>query len=384
MTIQLVERRETFAEFLRELAGERTVAVDTEAASFHRYHPRIYLIQISTPTNTVVIDPIAVGDLTPIGDLLANDEVVKIFHDADYDLRLFDREFGFHARNLFDTRIAAQFLNEPGISLGALLEKYFGVRPDKRFQRADWSMRPLSPAMLDYAAGDTTHLYQLSELLRQNLAEIGRLDWVTEECERAERTRWTGGEPDPATDFTRIKGARALDHRGLARLRELAAWRARLAAELDRAEFRIISNETLLHLAQHPVSEVAELRGVRGVGRDLVERHGQDIVGALRRAEEVPVDQLPRFPRGVRQAPDPAYDARVAALKEARNQLAETFRLVPGVLCPNGTLEAIARYQPEHASDLAAISEVRRWQIGAIGETLVQAMHHAYQNKEHQ
>src|SRR5690606_13418121 len=108
-----------------EVAGAPLVALDTEAASFHRFHDRVYLVQLSTREITAVIDPLGVGDLTPIGTLLADPAIETIFHDADYDLRLFDKEFGFRAKNLFDTRVAAQFLNEPGIGLGALLEKYF-------------------------------------------------------------------------------------------------------------------------------------------------------------------------------------------------------------------------------------------------------------------
>ncbi len=135
------------------MAGAPLLAIDTEAASFHRYLDRIYLIQLSTRDLTAVIDPLGVGSLDPIGSLLADPSVEKVFHDADYDLRLFDKEFGFHAANLFDTRIAAQFLNEPGIGLGALLQKYFGITADKRFQRADWSARPLTPPMLGIRRG---------------------------------------------------------------------------------------------------------------------------------------------------------------------------------------------------------------------------------------
>src|SRR5919201_1473440 len=104
-----------------------------------------------------------------------------VFHDADYDLRLLHQEYGFSATNLFDTRIAAQLLNEPGVGLAALLEKYLAVRLDKRFQRADWSARPLSPEMLEYAASDTRHLPELRDLLRTRLEAKGRLDWALEE-----------------------------------------------------------------------------------------------------------------------------------------------------------------------------------------------------------
>ncbi len=375
MDVRLVDDPPHFSALLAEIGDAPLVALDTEAASFHRYHDRIYLIQLSTPRMTAVIDPLGVGDLAPIGALLANPAIVKVFHDADYDLRLFDKEFGFHARNLFDTRIAAQFLNEPGIGLGALLEKYFNVMSDKRFQRADWSARPLTKPMLEYAAGDTVHLCELQDILRASLAAIGRLSWVEEEFVRLEATRWTGRDGDPANAFLKLKGAKALDRRSLAILRELHQWRAQLAASMDRAEFRIVGNEVLFHLAQHPVGDMDALAVVKGIGRDSLERRGPEMLAAIGRGRAVPDAELPRVPRLPRRAADPAYEARLEALKHARNAIAARLELAPGVLCPNGTLEAIGRAEPENLEAMSALPEVRRWQIDVLGPELIAAMH---------
>ncbi|HEY3934483.1 MAG TPA: HRDC domain-containing protein [Gemmatimonadales bacterium] len=373
MTVRLVDRPDAFAGLLAEIATARLVALDTEAASFHRYHDRIYLIQLSTTTLTAVIDPLGVGNLAPIGDLLANPQVEKIFHDADYDLRLFDKEFGFHAANLFDTRIAAQFLNEPGIGLAALLDKYFGLKADKRFQRADWSVRPLSPAMLEYAAGDTVRLCELYSILRAKLDEISRLSWVEEECRLAERTRWTA--PDVSElDFLRVKGAKALDRRSLALFRALHGWRSRVADDLDRAEFRIVGNEVLLFLAQHPVDSVAELGRIKGIGREILDRRGEEIVAAITEGRVVPESELPSVPRPARRVADPACETRLEGLKRERNRLATEFSLAPGVLCPNGTLEEIARAEPENSESLIRVPGVRQWQVEVIGQALIAAM----------
>lgn len=374
MDVRLVDRPDTFEELLGELAGAPMLAIDTEAASFHRYLDRIYLIQLSTPDITAVVDPLGVGTLQPIGDILADPTIEKVFHDADYDLRLFDKEFGFHATNLFDTRIAAQFLNEPGIGLGALLQKYFGVTADKRFQRADWSARPLTPAMLDYAAGDTNHLCELRDILRNRLHEIGRLPWVAEELELLEATRWTGSTEEPVTGYLRMKGAKALDRRSLAVLRELYVWREGLAARLDRASFRIAGNEVLFELAQRPVRTPDALNKVRGIGRDTVERRGADILAAIERGLAIPDDLLPKVERPPRRVPDPAFEARVEALKVVRNRLAQRYDLAPGVLCPNGTLEAIARVVPKDLDELGAIREVRKWQVKEFGQELLKAI----------
>src|SRR5512139_1176209 len=188
---QLVATERDLAELLDELGREPVLAIDTEAASFHRHHDRIYLIQVSSRTRTAIIDPLALPDLSGFGALLANPAIESVFHDADYDLRLFDRQYGFRAARLFDTRVAAEFLGEPGLSLAALLERHFGVRIDKRFQRADWSERPLSPEMLAYAAADTTHLVGLRDLLAERLEAAQRTAWAEEEFAALTTVRWT-------------------------------------------------------------------------------------------------------------------------------------------------------------------------------------------------
>lgn len=373
MPVRLIDQPDDFAALLREIDGVDCLAIDTEAASFHRYHDRIYLIQLSSPGQTVVIDPLGVGDLAPIGAILADSGIEKIFHDADYDLRLFHKEFGFTSRNLFDTRVAAQLLGEPGIGLGALLQKYFDLSPDKRFQRADWSARPLTDAMLDYAAGDTSQLHELRVILRDKLIELGRLDWATEEFVMTEGIR-SAAAPAEGEGFFRLKGAKALDRRAMAILRELYQWREATAAALDRAAFRVMGNEVLFALAGKPVTTVAELAAVRGVGRDIVGRKGEEVVSAIRYALELPDDQLPRVVRPPRRAPDLAYEARLERLKKVRNALAEEYQLLPGVMCPNGILESISREQPQDAEAMAAIPGMRRWQIREFGARLITAL----------
>jgi len=372
--VRLVDRPETFHALLDEVRGAPLVALDTEAASFHRFHDRIYLVQLSTRTLTAVIDPLGVGDLTPIGDLLVDPAIEVIFHDADYDLRLFDKQFGFRASHLFDTRIAAQFLNEPGIGLGALLAKYFDVTADKRFQRADWSARPLSPPMLDYAAGDTVHLCELRDILLEQLDAMGRTEWVAEEFENLEKIRWTGGGEGPETAFLRLKGSKALQRRELAILRELYNWREETSARLDRASFRVLGNEVLFALAQQPVHSLEELGRVKGVGQEGAQRRGNEILAAIAKGEAIPERDLPRVERPARRIPDPAFEARVEALKHRRNRLAEELQLAPGVLCPNGTLEAIARAEPTSLDALAMIPELRRWQVKVLGPSLLEAV----------
>jgi len=363
------------AEAIAALEREPLVAADTEAASFHRYRDRIYLIQLSSPSRTEIVDPLAITDLSPVGRLLADPAVEKIFHDADYDLRTLDRDYGFRARSMFDTRIAAQFAGEPAVGLAALLEKYAGVKLAKEHQKADWSRRPLPPAMLAYAAADTEHLPVLRERLRARLTELGRLGWAEEEFTRLEELRWTGA-PDGADAYLRIKGAKALAPRQLAALRELYRWRETLAAEQDRATFRIIGNDALLAVARTLPRAPADLSDLGGLPATLAGRHGPALLAAVRRALELPEAELPRRERLPREPRDPAAEARVERLKAARNRVAAELALDPGVLCGRTTLEAVARAQPlpNDRAGLARVGELRRWQIDVLGDALLAAL----------
>jgi ribonuclease D len=354
---------------------EPLVAVDTEAASFHRYVDRVYLVQLSTRRETVIIDPLAIPDLSEFGALLANPRVEKVFHDADYDLRTLDRDYGFRARHLFDTRIAAQLAGEPAIGLAALVQKYLGITLTKTHQRADWSQRPLTPPMLAYAAADTHHLPALRDALRDRLGTLGRLAWVEEECVRLEALRWSGeGSPGAAEPFQRIKGGRALTPRQLAVLRELVAWRQSEAAQQDKALFRIIGNECLLAVSQALPRSPAALHEVRGLPATLARRYAPALIAAVDRAMALPEQDLPVRERGPRQPRDPELDSLVERLKAARNQVAERLSLDPGVLCGKTTLETIARARPADREALAAVDAVRRWQVEVLEDALLRAL----------
>jgi len=371
--MSLIETASDLEALVTRLRREPLLAVDTEAASFHRYRDRVYLFQVSSRTETAIVDPLAVGGLAPLGGVLADPAIEIVFHDADYDLRLLDREYGLRTSNLFDTRIAAQLLNEPGVGLAALLEKYLQVTLDKRFQRADWSTRPLSPGMLAYAASDTTHLPVLRDILRRQLQERGRLGWAEEEFELLTATRYTPPDGDEPP-YLRMKGAKALRGRELAVLRELYEWRDGVAQRADKATFRILNNDPILAMARTPPTDVAALKAIPGISGEQADRRGGDILAAVKRGLAVPERDLPRIARAPRRPHDPELDARLDRLKTARNRLATQLNLAPGVLCPNGTLEAIARANPATITKMAAIPDFRRWQLSTIGGELLEAL----------
>lgn len=362
---------ERASSFLDSIADVRELAIDTEGASFHRYVDRIYLLQLSTQHHSAILDPLHAGSLPKLGALMENRDVELIFHDADYDLRLLRQDYGWHATHLFDTRIAAQLLGIPAFGLAALLEKFFDVKLDKQHQRADWSMRPLTPGMLDYAGQDTRYLLDLRDELRTGLEEAGRMSWAQEEFERLESIHFAPDDPDA---FMRTKGARDLKRRELALLRELVQWRDQRAAALDRATFRVMGNEAMFEIIRVQPKSREELAAIKGVPRGVVERHASDLLDAVSRGLAVPEADLPRFPRAARWDRDPDFDANVSKLKAARDAAATRLKLDPGVLCARDRIEAVARRKPKSVEELREIPELRRWQAEVLGPDFVAAL----------
>src|SRR6185312_4544837 len=369
---EYLDQSSEVARFLDQVSDVTELALDTEGASFHRFLDRIYLLQLSTRERSAIIDPLPIGTPQKLGDLLQDPKVEVVFHDADYDLRLLHQDYGWHVTKIFDTRVAAQLLGIKSFGLAALLEQYFDVKLDKKHQRADWSMRPLTPDMLEYAAQDTRFLLQLRDQMKAALERRGRLRWAREEFARLEGTRWEAEEA--MEGFLRLKGARDLTRRELAVLREVANWRDTVAAQLDRATFRVMGNEVLLELARRAPRSVSELSAIKGMPKGMIERGGADIVASVRRGMEAPEAGLPKFPRGQRWNKDRDFDDRVNRLKAVRDEAATRLELDPGVLCSREKLENVARSGAKTIEDLVKVPDLRRWQVEEMGGGFLEAL----------
>ncbi len=360
------------ASFFGTIAAAQDVAIDTEGASFHRFVDRVYLLQLSTPTEHAVLDPLAITPPAGLGALVEDPRVQVVFHDADYDLRLLRQDYGWKVQGLFDTRVAAQLLGVKQFGLAALLGEHFGVKLDKKHQRADWSMRPLTADMLSYAAQDTMHLLALRDILRDQLERADRMSWAAEEFARLEAVEFSAD--DPANAFLKVKGARDLSRRELGVLRELVQWRDHVAATLDRATFRVMGNEPLLEIARIAPQSASGLTAIKGVPRGISETRIADVLAAVARGLAVPADALPQFPKAPRWDRDPKFEERVSALRSVRDAVAARLDLDPGVLCSRERLETVARKVPTSLSDLEAIPDLRHWQIGLMGTEMLRAV----------
>lgn len=360
LTNDIVQDQQALNFLVAQLQEENTLAFDLEADSLHHYTEKVCLIQVSNLSQTALIDPLAPIELSPLAPVLANREVRKVFHGADYDMRSLYRDFGFQVCNLFDTMIACQFLGEKEVGLAAALKKRFGVELDKKYQKADWSKRPFSPQMIEYAKMDTSLLIKLYLLLEADLRAKGRLEWVEEESELVSCVRAASRDNEPL--FLRFKGATKLKPRALAVLEELLHLRDEKARKKDVPPFRIIGNEPLRELAELQPRTLADLNGISGLSPKLIESFGRDILKVVAKGAAIPVAKLPCFPMSERTIRDRYQEERLKRLKEWREIKAADLGLGVGIIANNNLLEALADAAPNSMESLAEIPGLKGWQ----------------------
>lgn len=370
--MQYLDTAAAVADFARLIAEAPSIALDTEGASFHRFVDRVYLMQLSTRSATAIVDPLATGDLLSLKPLVESPDTEIVFHDADYDLRLLRQDYGWATRRIFDTRIAAQLLGYKAFGLAALLELHFGIALDKKFQRADWSLRPLSEGMLQYASQDTMYLLALRDILHAELDAKGRLGWAAEEFTRLEQTQWSA--EDVSQVYLKVKGARDLKRRELAVLRELVPWRDGVAKELDRATFRVVSNDVLLEICKVQPTTRQALGVIKGMPRGVLDQRGDVVLASVARAMALEEAALPKFPKAPRWDKDPEFDDRSARLRAVRDGVAATLELDPGVLCSREKLDTIARRLPTTMEELYETPDLRKWQADLLGSGVLRAL----------
>jgi len=362
----LVIDQHSLNQLVERLSRESLLAFDLEADSLHHYTEKVCLIQVSSESENCLIDPLAPLDIKVLAPIFADPNVRKIFHGADYDMRSLYRDFGITVNNMFDTMIASQFLGESEFGLAALLKKRFGVELDKRYQKADWSKRPLSPEMAEYAMKDTSLLIDLYRQLESELRVKGRLAWVEEESELVAGARYSSREGELMC--LRFKGANKMKARELAVLEELLLFRDEKARAADVPPFRILSNDLLRELAEKQPRSNFELVGIHTMSSKLIERFGRGVLQAIAKGLAVPGDKLPQVHSGRRPLPDRAQEERVKKLKVWRESKSRELGLGVGLVANNTLLEALAEPGPPQ------LTLLKRWQREAFGDELAEVI----------
>lgn len=334
------------------LDGVPLVAIDTEFVREKTYYPQLCLIQVATREHTACIDCLAPLELAPLFERLFRPDCTWVLHSARQDLEVIWQRASRAPPRLIDTQIGAALVGwPPQLGLEALLERTVHVVLGESFARTDWSRRPLPPAALNYALEDVRHLLPAWDVLERRLAELGRLDWLNEDCARAL------AEPpvaDAAVIWARLKGVQALPFPAQCAALELVRWRERAAQRADRPRRWLLEDDKLLALAAAlPATPdaIGQLMPPK-----FVARNGDEIIAAVARRDEPEVQAIVRA-SGAQQAPD---RTKVKALQEDARKRAAGLGIEPEILATKRDLVALAAGNPPaHLRD--------GWRAGALG-----------------
>jgi ribonuclease D len=337
---------------IRPAAQAPVCAIDTEADSLHRYRESLCLIQFAVRGESVLIDPLAIEDLSPLGEYLS--EATVWMHGADYDMTMFKRQFGELPAVIYDTQIGARLLGARRFGLGDLVQKYFGVELSKSSQKADWGKRPLSPKMIEYALNDVDYLLEMGDLIVAGLKDLDRYTWFEDSCAAARQK--VLDRDDSKEENWRVQGSGKLDCRSLAYLRGLWQWRDAEAKAWDRPSFMVLTNRLLLEWS----IDLAAGKNItlpHHFRPDRVKRYRSSVAEIEALAES----DWPERPCGKRRKRDRDFEKKVDALIKTREEAAATLDIEGSLIAPRALLEALA------ANEAKPSEVLLNWQQECLG-----------------
>ena len=377
-----VSTQEQLDELVHALAREPELAIDCEMDAMYAYRTSLCLVQVGWSGGEALIDAMVELDRARLGALFADPALVKIFHGGENDIGLMRAHWGFEFENIFDTMAASQVLGHDGVGLQALLQRHFNVHVSKKFQKADWRVRPLPPEQAEYARMDVRYLRELRRLLADGLQSLGREEEARSEFRRIGRAKAEERPFDP-DGWVRLRGARELapERRGV--LRAVYIVRDEIARELDRAPYRVLIESSLFDLAQRLPATTAALRQAVPLGRHLRAEHLDRLLAAIeagRAIEDLPLPRRSRFGPGERFGAGPLPPEQLQlfdALRTWRSKRAEARGVEVARVATNALLSAVARARPRTPAELAAVEGMEDWRLREYGSEILDVMRSA-------
>ncbi len=352
------------AQMVDDLSGFEQIAVDTESNSLFAYRERVCLIQFSSPEIDYLVDPLALSDLSLLAPLFASPHIEKIFHAAEYDLICLKRDFHFEFHRIFDTMQAARILGRKNIGLADILEEEFGIQLEKRYQRANWGERPLSPAMLSYARLDTHYLIPLRNRLAEELDQKGLMPLAQEDFDFLAYNTAPNPEPQPLNAW-KISGGKDLTPQQHAILQALIEYRDQQARLANLPPFKVLPNDVLIRLSETAPQTTEELFHLHLLSPVQWRRHASGVIHAIRSG----LHTTPP-PRNSNHRPDEDVLERIEILKEWRKKTARLMGVESDVILPRSVLEKIAFSPPACQADLDILLKDFPWRREKFGHQI--------------
>lgn len=348
---------------VEDLSMQARIAVDTESNSLHAFRERVCLIQFSIPGKDYVVDPLALDDLDPLAPLFADPKIEKIFHAAEYDLVCLKRDYDFQFSNLFDTMQAARILGYQYVGLDSILGDKFGVKVDKRHQKANWAARPLTRAQLDYARMDTHFLIPLRNMLETELHEKTRWGFAADDFALACHVD-VPREKTNGASWKRFSARKDVTPRELTILSELCMCRDSIAERLDRPPFKVIPDAILLDIAKNLPEKDVDLAGI-GLSSRQIHLWGDQILDATRRGARIPLVKREQI-----EHPKDAVIKRLDKLKTWRKKVAEEIAVESDIILPKDYLYMLAEHPPKDLEALKSVMHESPFRFEKFGDQI--------------
>ncbi|NTV37033.1 MAG: ribonuclease D [Anaerolineaceae bacterium] len=350
---------------VEHLSSSSRLAVDTESNSLFAYKERVCLIQFSVDSTDYLLDPFVFQDLSKLGPIFSDPQIEKVFHAGEYDLICMKRDYGFRFKGLFDTMIASRILGRQAIGLGSLLQEEFDVVLDKRYQRADWGLRPLPAAQLAYARLDSYYLMPLRDRLETMLIDAGRMELAREDFERLCATPVPTQDNNPDLCWRAASG-QELSPRQLAVLQELCLFRDRIARSRDLPPFKIFGNQVMVNVARACPKDLEELGLVPEMHFKMVDKYGDGFLKAVQKGLIVDPPH-----RNHSKRMDDAVVVRTELLKAWRKEQGQLEKVESDVILPREVLETIAEQGPSKMEDLKICMQTVPYRYRVYGERIL-------------
>ncbi len=284
---ELIEDAEGLAKFANENQGIKWMCFDTEFIGEKRFLTLICLIQVSTPNGYYLIDPLKIGNIQPIIELLVDERVLKIVHAGDNDYRLFNTHYGILPLNTFDTQIAASFIGyKHPVGFSKLVESELNIMVSKGYTVTDWEKRPFQPKQLKYALNDVIHLYDLWVKITKHLEKTGRLAWAYEEFKLLEDP--ASYEQDPYKEVLESNIVKSLRRREQVFLLRLMLWRTEEAQRRNHSKEMVLPSKYISAIVRAVHSGLDALQNDRRLPDSLIGKFGKKFVELY----EAPTTQL--------------------------------------------------------------------------------------------
>ncbi|MBI9043644.1 MAG: ribonuclease D [Anaerolineaceae bacterium] len=344
------------------------LAVDTESNGLYVYQEQVCLIQISTSDCDYLIDPLAISDLSALKEIFEDINIEKVFHAAEYDVITMKRDYGFIVNNIFDTMIAGRILGMQKLGLAAMLETFFNVQVDKRFQKSDWGKRPLPVEQIDYARLDTHYLIDLRNILYSQLEQKNRLELAHEDFSRLTHVSIPAGL-NGGTKCWKIAGKYDISPQQAAVLQELCEYREEKAKSINLPLFKVLSNQTLLQIALETPQTREALSHIKGMTPRNIRRHAFAILKAV----QIGLRAEPLY-RPSSTKPGADFLLRLENLRNWRKVTARQIGVESDIVLPRDILEIIARKNPQNQEELSLIMQDIPWRYKQYSHQIIKIL----------